>query len=248
VGVDEVEVVVAHSERATLRVGSTFLKIDADQERIDREARAMALATIPTAEILWRRPNVLALAALPGAALGLLGAPSTASAAAWAAAGAAARRLHDSPPPPWPGRGPADEAASALDEQCAWLVAHDVVPAEVVDRNRRVAEAAFRPYAPAFTHGDLQLTHVFVDGDAVMGVLDWSEAGRGDPLFDVAILTLGHEERLDQVLTGYGKEVDLDVVRAWWSLRSLTAIRWLLEHGFDPAMPGAEIDVLLARM
>ena len=245
---DEVEVVVAHSERATLRVGSTFLKIDADQERIDREARAMALATIPTAEILWRRPNVLALAALPGAALGLLGAPSTASAAAWAAAGAAARRLHDSPPPPWPGRGPADEATSALDEQCAWLVAHDVVPAEVVDRNRRVAEAAFRPYAPAFTHGDLQLTHVFVDGDAVMGVLDWSEAGRGDPLFDVAILTLGHEERLDQVLTGYGKEVDLDVVRAWWSLRSLTAIRWLLEHGFDPAMPGAEIDVLLARM
>jgi aminoglycoside phosphotransferase (APT) family kinase protein len=79
-------------------------------------------------------------------------------------------------------------------------------------------------------------------------VLDWSEAGQGDPLFDLAILTLGHEERLDQVLAGYGKEVDLDVIRAWWSLRSLTAIRWLLEHGFDPAMPGAEIDVLLARM
>jgi aminoglycoside phosphotransferase (APT) family kinase protein len=123
-----------------------------------------------------------------------------------------------------------------------------VVPAEVVDRNRRVAEAVFRPYTPVFTHGDLQLTHVFVDGDEVTGVLDWSEAGQGDPLFDLAILTLGHEERLDQTLAGYGKDVDVDVIRAWWSLRSLTAIRWLIQHGFDPATPGAEIDVLLARM
>jgi hypothetical protein len=37
------------------------------------------------------------------------------------------------------------------------------------------------------------------------------------------------------------------VVRAWWSLRSLTAIRWLVEHGFDPAAPGCEIDVLKAQ-
>jgi hypothetical protein len=29
--VEEVEVVVAHHERATLRVGAVFLKIDADQ-------------------------------------------------------------------------------------------------------------------------------------------------------------------------------------------------------------------------
>jgi len=33
--VEEVEVVVAHSERATLRVGDEFLKIDADQTRTD---------------------------------------------------------------------------------------------------------------------------------------------------------------------------------------------------------------------
>ncbi|NUT04254.1 MAG: aminoglycoside phosphotransferase family protein, partial [Hamadaea sp.] len=40
----EVEVVVAHAERATLRVGDVFLKIDSDQARIDVEVEAMALA------------------------------------------------------------------------------------------------------------------------------------------------------------------------------------------------------------
>src|SRR6201996_7852066 len=102
-GVEEVEVVVAHNERATLRVGDVFLKIDADQARTDVEVEAMALAPIPTPEILWRKPPVLALAALPGTALGRLGQPSTASSAAWAAAGAAIRRLHDAPLPAWPG-------------------------------------------------------------------------------------------------------------------------------------------------
>jgi hypothetical protein len=55
-GMEEVEVVVAHSERATLRVGDVFLKIDADQARADAEVEAMALAPIPTPEILWRKP------------------------------------------------------------------------------------------------------------------------------------------------------------------------------------------------
>ena len=85
--VEEVEVVVAHNERATLRVGDTFLKIDADQTRTDVEVEAMALAPIPTPEVLWRKPPVLALAAVPGTALGRLGEPSAASSAAWAAAG-----------------------------------------------------------------------------------------------------------------------------------------------------------------
>nr|MDT0522330.1 aminoglycoside phosphotransferase family protein [Streptomyces sp. DSM 41633] len=48
---DEVEVVVAHSERATLRVGDVFLKVDADQARADAEVEAMSLAPVPTPEI-----------------------------------------------------------------------------------------------------------------------------------------------------------------------------------------------------
>src|SRR3954451_23512301 len=143
--VDEVEVVVAHSERATLRVGDVFLKIDADQTRTDVEVEAMAVAPIPTPQVLWRRPPVLALAALPGTALGCLGAPSTASAAAWAAAGAAVRVLHDAPLPPWPGRS-LDDLATRLDAECEWLTANGVLPTDMITRNRQVAGAALRPW------------------------------------------------------------------------------------------------------
>lgn len=168
-------------------------------------------------------------------ALGRLGEPSTASSsAAWAAAGAVARTLHNAPLPPWPGWG-LDEFASRLDGECEWLLGNDVLPGDLITRNRRLSERALRPWTPVFTHGDLQVAHVFVDGDEVTGVVDWSDACQGDALFDLAILTLGHAEHLDDVVAGYGTDVDLDVIRAWWSLRCLLAVRWLIEHRFDPS-------------
>ncbi|MFJ6569390.1 phosphotransferase family protein [Streptomyces sp. NPDC091292] len=247
---DEVEVVVAHSERATLRVGDVFLKVDTDQARIDVEVEVMTLAPVPTPEVLWRKPPVLALAAVPGTTLGSLGGPSTGSPAAWAAAGATIRKLHDAPLPPLRGRSGRSIAAltAELDDECELLVTNGLLPADLVTRNRQIAETALRPWTPAFTHGDLQIAHVFVEGDEVTGIIDWSEAGQGDALSDLATFTLGHEEHLDDVLAGYGTDVDLDVIHAWWSLRSLLAIRWLNEHGFDPFAPGCEVDVLRSRM
>ena len=241
--VEEVEVVVAHHERATLRVGDVFLKIDTDQTRTDVEVEAMAMAPIPTPEVLWRKPPVLALAALPGAALGRLGEPSRASSAAWAAAGAAARMLHDAPLPPWTGRS-LDEIASNLDSECEWLIKNGVLPTDVVTRNRRIADAALRPWTPVFTHGDLQVDHVFVAGDEVTGVVDWSEAARGDAAFDLATLTLGNQERLGDVVAGYGTDIDRDLIRAWWPLRSLLNIRWLVEHGYGSPEEMPEVAVL----
>ena len=249
---DEVEVVVAHSERATLRVGDMFLKVDADPARIDAEVEAMSLAPVPTPEVLWPKPHVLAVAALPGATLARLGGPATGSPAAWAAAGAAIRRLHDAPLPSRTGRAGRSVAALAaeLDAECEALVSNGVLPADLVTRNRQVAEAALRPWPAAFTHGDLQVAHVFVDGDDVTGIIDWSEAGQGDALYDLATFTLGHEEHLDDVVAGYGTDIDidLDVIHAWWSMRSLLIVRWLIEHGFDAFAPGCEVDVLKARM
>jgi len=252
----EIEVVVAHRERATLRVGDVFLKIDTDQTRVDREVAVMALAPIPTPTVLWRRPPVLALGAVRGAALGLLQEPSSASSAAWVAAGAAVRTLHDAPLPPWPssqcqqqptrsGSGEV-EFPPQLDAECEWLVANDVVSADVVLRNRQVAAAALRPWRPVFIHGDLQIVHVFVDGDEVTGVVDWSEGGQGDAMYDLATLTLAHEEHLDDVIAGYGGHVEIEVIRAYWSLRSLMATRWLAEHGYGPPATFPEVAVLNA--
>jgi aminoglycoside phosphotransferase (APT) family kinase protein len=190
---------------------------------------------------------VLALARLRGTALGKLGQPSTASSAAWSAAGAAVRKLHDAPLPPWPGES-LDETVAELDDECAMLLANDVLPADLVTRNREIAEDALRPRSPVFMHGDLQVSHVFVDGDEVTGVLDWSEAARGDGMWDLASLTLGHREHLGDVVEGYGSDADLDAIRGWWSLRSLMAVRWLIEHGFDPFSPGCEVDVLKSQL
>jgi hypothetical protein len=208
---EKVEVVVAHSDRATLRVGDVFVKIDSDQTNLDVEVEAIALAPVPTPQILWRKAPALAIAAVPGEALGVLGEPSPASPAAWAAAGAVIRQLHDAPLPPWPGRI-LDDIVTELDRECSWLISNAVLPADLVTRNREVAEAA-----------------------------------QGDPLWDLASLTLGHEEQLPHLLAGYGP-ADLDIICAWWSIRSLCNARWLLEHGFDPNTPGAEFDVLRARL
>ncbi len=243
----DVEVVVAHRQRATLRVGDAYLKIDADQSRTDVEVEVMAMVPVPTPQILWRRPPVLALAAVPGAKLGRLGEPSPASSTAWAAAGAAVRALHDAPLPPWPSRT-FDGLGARLAGECEWLVANDVVPADVVTRNRRLAETAFRPFAPVFIHGDLQVDHVFVAGDEVTGIIDWSEGGQGDALFDLATLTLGHPEHLGDVVAGYGTDVDLDLIRAWWSLRCLSNVRWLVEHGYGPPEDYPEVAVLRSEL
>ena len=240
---EDIEVVVAHSERATVRVGDVFLKIDADETRHDIEVEVMAMVPVATPKILWREPPVLALARMPGTPLGRLDAPSTASPAAWRAVGAAVRTLHDAPLPPWPGRS-VDDLAATLDVECEWFVANDVLPLDVVTRNRQRAESVLRPWTPVFIHGDLQVDHAFVDGDEVTGIIDWSEGAPGDAHFDLATLTLAKEERLDDLLAGYGGDVDRDLIRGWWALRCLSNVRWLSEHGYGAPEDFAEVAVL----
>jgi hypothetical protein len=37
-------------------------------------------------------------------------------------------------------------------------------------------------------------------------------------MYDLATLTLAHEEHLDDVTAGYGGPIETDVTRAYWSL------------------------------
>ena len=233
---DELEVISAHHERAVIAVGDLVLKIDTNPVNTAREVAAMALAVgVPTPEVAWCRPPVLAMSRLSGEPLARPGIEPTSSPAAWEAAGAVLRALHALPLPPWVGwRQP---EFSAYFEACVrWLVDGDVIERPVVERAARMVAPALRSFPLVFTHGDCQAAHVFVDGDDVVGLIDWSDACQGDALFDLAVLTLGCEERLGDVLRGYGAEdADLDVIRGWWALRRIAAIRWMLEHGFDPA-------------
>lgn len=236
-----VEVMLANNDRVTVRVGDVFLKVDADQARTDREVAAMEAAPVPTAPVLWRKPPVLALATLAGTPIGKLDEPSRASAAAWRSVGEAVRAMHDAPLPDRMGKT-RESRRARLDSACDWLRNNHTVPAEVVEYNRQQAELALEPRPHAFTHGDLHIAHVFVDGDALSGILDWSEAGQDDPMFDVASLVLGHADRLDDFLAGYG-DADRDVIHAWRSFRCLVVLPWLFDNGYGNAadLPEAQI-------
>jgi aminoglycoside phosphotransferase (APT) family kinase protein len=236
-----VRVVSAHHERAVLRVGDVYLKVESNAERARAERTVMAAAPVPTPATLWWHdgpPAVLALAAVAGTSLAKLGTPSPHPPAMWSKAGALARQLHQTPAPPDIRKCAVGAALNAsIEDVRTWLVGN--TPADPGHIDARAAEAhealANRVVDPVFIHGDLQAEHVIIHDGAVAAILDWSDAGLGDPLSDVALLTIGHRERLDDVLDGYGVDVDRDVIRGYWALRRLQSVRWMIEHGFDAA-------------
>jgi hypothetical protein len=82
--------------------------------------------------------------------------------------------------------------------------------ADVVRRNLQVAEAVLRPWTPVFIHGELQIVHALDEGDEASGVGDCSEGGQGDAMYDLATLTLAHEEHLDDVMASSGGHIEID--------------------------------------
>ena len=128
-GVEEVEVVVAHHERATLRVGDVFLKIDADQTHTDVEVEATGGFRHRISGVRDRRYSHRAVDRV---VCGV------------GRCGCRVRMLHDAPLPPWPGRS-LDELASHLDGECERLITNDVLPTDLVTRNRWVGTSAVLP-------------------------------------------------------------------------------------------------------
>ena len=81
-----------------------------------------------------------------------------------------------------------------------------------------------RPWTPAFIRGDLHIEHVFVDGDKVSGIIDWSEARQGSSRTTMWGQEL-HVLRTDGLITSNGPN---DVVfRAGRAVDEISAVDWL---------------------
>lgn len=227
------EIVVDHQDRAVIRVGNAYVKVETDHTKAEREHTILLGAPVPVPEVLWWRPgnpSLLALAPVPGMAL-----TRSTTRADWVAAGKAVRTLHTAPLPTWEPWLVPGIVRRWLDAHRDWLLDRAIVDAHIVEAAHTMAaeKLTHRMVTPVLTHRDLQTTHVFVDGGRVTGIIDWGDVGVGDGLYDVAILTGRHRDRLDDVLDGYG-EVDREVVRAWWAQRFLAEPQWEVDHGFDP--------------
>lgn len=111
-------------------------------------------------------------------------------------------------------------------------IAHldEIVPADLADRLRAHVPHAIAQLPvtrPALLHGDLHPRHLYTEGATLTGIIDWSDATYGDPLYDLARFSIsGSTEAL---LDGYGLQLTPAIERTFslyriiWSLIALYA-------------------------
>ena len=239
---------VDHHERlvwlAAGASGPLVIKADVDAERHRRELlglRAAQQTGCPVPEVIDRvggPVNVLVITHLHGSPL-----QGDDPSQTWAAVGAAVRDLHRSEPTGERGIGSGDGAAERIAPSIDYVTGGDPGTARPLidaglDFVRRRLVAAVEGVQ---VHGDCQPDHFLLDETrtTVTGILDFGDAGLGDPLWDLAVLTLEHPEHIDDVLVGYQPDPSMAEraryeLPAYHALRCLTDIRWLREHDFDP--------------
>ncbi|MCP4084099.1 MAG: aminoglycoside phosphotransferase family protein [Actinomycetia bacterium] len=234
-------------ERAVVLVEAPLplvLKIDTDPERAERERRALRLLTgrLPVPEIRFAIDSpalVTGLSFLPGGRLDQRG---------WMGAGQALRVIHDLEPAGWAAHpSHPDEILAWADSTATEAVMYGVLDEATTDRFlRRVGSihASTGAGQSRVVHGDFSTEHVLigpeVNGESpLMGLLDLGDVGVGDPVHDIAVLTLWHRDRLPEVLDGYQSDMAFterakQVLPLFRCLRFLTGALWLEQHGFNP--------------
>jgi aminoglycoside phosphotransferase (APT) family kinase protein len=251
--VEMVKVLVNHDERCVLEVAlpvgrPAVAKCIVDPERADAEARVLEAAAgvgVPVPGLIARvagAPPVLLLERVSGDWLS----PER-PARAWAATGAVVRRLHGVDVVGLAGFAGRDGWAAGLRELTDhWAPRSRAAGLDgwVVDAVRVATDGLERswPSEPrtATLHGDCVPIHVRLnDDDEVVGLLDLGDTCRGDPAWDLVVLTMRSPERLPAVLDGYGADPELRawVERSWPVYRALRLVAeagWLADHGFDP--------------
>lgn len=178
---------------------------------------------------------------------------------AWSNAGDALRRLHDLDVPELSFY---QDAASWSAGMGVWFVhtraasnAIPVAPAAVEAIAGALRRVLAEPDIPVRTlHVDCGPIHWRLDeADDVVGLLDLGEVMRGDPVYDLAVLTLRDPGRLTAVLDGYRADPSLrrwvdQALPAYRAFRHLADTVWLVEHGYDPAIALAEVDAAVAAL
>lgn len=97
-------------------------------------------------------------------------------------------------------------------------------------------DARMAHYTPVIQHGDLWVGNILIDGVHLTGVIDWSNAGVGDPAQDFAPLLYVGEHFLLETIKHYqafnGRLNDGFMHRLWhlWALREFDGIAWALIH------------------
>ncbi len=201
--------------RLETRAGVYYLKAGAT---VAEEAAACRLARsvdVPAPEVIASSP--LITRELPGRPLA---ADSPDLGAVLRVVGEGVRRVHTI----------VDRSASWGDRLWGVLDGLDVLPDRLAARVRAVAPEFIESVAgvtPVLLHGDLHLRHVYAAGAELTGILDWGDTTYGDPLFDLARLSMAGPQVTAAFLAGYG-EVDapprtLSMYRALWSLIALQA-------------------------
>jgi aminoglycoside phosphotransferase (APT) family kinase protein len=253
-------VLIEHRERAVFEThspsGPVVVKVDTSMAKHRREGSVLRAARhhgLPVPAIVFSEegpPSLLVLERLDGTALGgaVHGDP-------WRDAGHVLRRLHALSWPAaagsarWSQRNWQDHFRWWADHERDQLLAHNSWPATAVDQMHRYLSATFADMgAPALhlLHGDCQADHYLVTpgSSRIAGMLDFGDAVLGDPVWDLAILTLGAPGMLHEVLRGYQPDPSTerrtyDLLSAYQLIRRLGSASWMREHG-QPHVPDLE--------
>jgi len=260
------ELFVAHAERlvaagVTSDGRAVVVKVDRDLDGHRREVAVLTMlaaagvsipGVVSTAVVDEPPAGVLVLEQVPGRPLGQAGLEDERfGRETWAAVGEELARLHvcpvDPPGPPMGGHtessfaahlGPWGTANRRHGRSEGWLTAaeadrHEALVGELV--------TLVAPRPEVLIHGDCSPQHwlVAAPGGPVRPI-DLGDAGLGDPVYDLVVLTLTQPHHLPAVLDGYGADVDLRAhvaaaARGYRALRLGGEMVWLIDHGFDPS-------------
>lgn len=163
---------------------------------------------------------------------------------AWRIAAPALRLLHQLPPAALPEPDPSrfdERMDQERDEELVWLSGRGLLESASCPAADSMVGRALRIRPRVVLHSDAQrdpfLFRFLLDKPAVCALVDFGDADVGDPLWDLAVLTLSQPVRLESVALGYGLDDDscseaFRRLPGYWLLRRLGEPRWLYGRGY----------------